>query len=33
MTMKKINWWQVLYEVVKVILLALAGGNAAVTML
>lgn len=31
--MRKINWWKVIYEVVKVILLALAGGNAATTML
>lgn len=31
--MKKINWWKVIYEVVKVILLALAGGNAATTMI
>lgn len=31
--MNKINWWKVAYEVIKVILLALAGGNAATTML
>lgn len=33
MIMKKINWWQVVYECVKVILLALAGGSAASSML
>ena len=29
----KINWWKVIYEVVKVVLLALAGGQAASTMM
>ena len=27
--MKKINWWKIAYEVIKIVLLALAGGSGA----
>lgn len=33
MIMKNVNWWKVIYEVVKVILLALAGGGAVNSMM
>lgn len=32
-TMKKINWWRIAYEVIKVVLLSLAGGAGANTLL
>lgn len=31
--MKKLNWWKIAYEVLKAILLALAGAGGATTML
>jgi hypothetical protein len=31
--MKKINWWQVAFEIVKTILLALAGASGAQALL
>lgn len=31
--MKKINWWQLLYEVIKAALLVLAGSSGAVNLM
>jgi hypothetical protein len=31
--MKKINWWKIAYEVVKIVLLTLAGGAGASTLM
>lgn len=33
MTMKKVNWWKVLYEVFKALMLALAGGSSAAALM
>lgn len=33
MSMKKINWWKVLYEVFKALMLALAGGSGAAALM
>lgn len=30
---KKFNWWRLAYEVIKVVLLALAGGHGAATLM
>lgn len=31
--MKKINWWQLIYEVIKAALLVLAGSSGAINMM
>jgi hypothetical protein len=31
--MKKVNWWKIAYEVVKIVLLTLAGGAGASTLM
>ena len=31
--MKKVNWWKIAYEVVKIVLLTIAGGAGASTLM